>query len=147
MQVNNDPQRRVDSSKKRAADKAKDKLSAKAPSFLEQMTSAETVMRQETLDSLLSSVDQTAQDFMRDPSEEKFKAYQQAIREFTRQAMNRAYKVERVFDDKNRLYTVVREVDEKLARLAEETLSKQTRPMELVARVSEIRGMLLDMFI
>lgn len=147
MQVNNDPNRRVDSSKKKADGKAKDRIGTKAPSFLEQMTATETVMRQETLDSLLSSVDQSAQDFMRDPCEERFKAYQQAVRDFMRQAMNRAYKVERVFDDKNRLYTIVREVDAKLAKLAEDTLNKQGRPMELVARTAEIRGMLLDMFI
>lgn len=147
MQVNNDPQRRVDSSKKRADGKGKERLGPQAASFLEQMTSAETVMRQETLDSLLATVDQSADDFMRDPSEGHFKAYQQAVRDFMRQTMNRAYKVERVFDEKNRLYTIVREVDAKLATLAEDTLNKQGRPMELVARMTEVRGMLLDMFI
>jgi uncharacterized protein YaaR (DUF327 family) len=50
-------------------------------------------------------------------------------------------------DRRNRVYTLVREVDQQLAELTQMVLSGQSKPLDLLAKLEAIRGMLVDLLV
>lgn len=152
MQIGNDPQRGgVDRSKDRRVDK-KDKslagkLAAKSLLFGEQLLGSVTAAAHDDLDSFLSDVDATGKAFIDNPNEDQFQRYKQSVTAFVKKAQGQAYHVSREFDSQNRLHAIVREVDSKVAEIQDQVLGAQKRQLELAARVREIRGFLLDMYI
>jgi uncharacterized protein YaaR (DUF327 family) len=151
MQIGNDPQRNVDRNKDRRIDK-KDKslagkLASKSLAFGEQLLSSVTTAANDSLDAVMSDVDATSKAFIDNPNEDQFQRYRQAVTAFVKKAQGQAYQVSREFDSQNRLHSIVREVDKKVVEIQDQILNAQTRPLELAARVREIRGFLLDMYI
>jgi uncharacterized protein YaaR (DUF327 family) len=151
MQIGNDPQRGVDRSKDRRVDK-KDKslagkLGAKGLLFGEQLMGSVANAANDSLDGSLADVDATGKAFIDNPTEDQFQRYRTAVTAFVRKAQGQAYQVSREFDSQNRLHAIVREVDAKVVAIQDQVLQAQKRPLELAARVREIRGFLLDMYI
>ena len=101
----------------------------------------------DSLDALMKDIDSCANELLQDPNEARLTRYTQSVRQFLRKAQGEAYAVSKNFDKHNRLYTVVREVDTQLANLADQVLLSQGKALEMAARIQEIRGILLDMFI
>ncbi|MBC7542597.1 MAG: YaaR family protein [Candidatus Sericytochromatia bacterium] len=151
MQIGNDPQRGVDRGKDRKVDKkdrsTSGKLAAKSLLFGDQMLASTTAAANESLDAVMSDVDATSKRFIENPTEDQFQRYQQAVVAFVKKAQGQAYQVSREFDHKNRLHSIVREVDKHVAEIQDQVMSAQGRPLELAARVREIRGFLMDMYI
>lgn len=74
--------------------------------------------------------------------------YRTLIKEFMNEIVNRSHKFSREnFLDRrgrHRVYGIIRLVDEKLDELAQELVSEECDKIALLARVDEIRGLLLD---
>jgi uncharacterized protein YaaR (DUF327 family) len=141
----------VDRSKDRRVDK-KDKslagkLGAKGLLFGEQLMGSVANAANDSLDGSLADVDATGKAFIDNPTEDQFQRYRTAVTAFVRKAQGQAYQVSREFDSQNRLHAIVREVDAKVVAIQDQVLQAQKRPLELAARVREIRGFLLDMYI
>jgi uncharacterized protein len=141
----------VDRSKDRRVDK-KDKslagkLGAKGLLFGEQLLGSVANAANDSLDGSLADVDATGKAFIDNPTEDQFQRYRTAVTAFVRKAQGQAYQVSREFDSQNRLHSIVREVDAKVVAIQDQVLQAQKRPLELAARVREIRGFLLDMYI
>jgi len=47
---------------------------------------------------------------------------------------------------RSRLYKIVKAVDEQLLKLADELLEEQSATIDLLARIGEIRGMLINLY-
>ncbi|MGE3724846.1 MAG: YaaR family protein [Candidatus Sericytochromatia bacterium] len=147
MQVENDPTRkRRPSTEKVQSGRLSSQASEKAGGF-QQVFSAGAAQIKESLDSLMTQVDSLGTELLENPSERSLVQYTQAVRNFIRKAQGQSFTVERNFDRHNRLYTLVREVDENLAQLTDQVLNNQWKALEMAARLQEIRGILLDMFI
>jgi uncharacterized protein YaaR (DUF327 family) len=151
MQIGNDPQRNVDRGKERKVDKKTGsgvgKSAAKSLLFGDQMQASTSAAANDSLDTVMADVDATSKSFIDNPTEDQFRRYQTAVMAFVKKAQGQAYQVSREFDQKNRLHSIVREVDKSVAAIQDQVLSAQGRPLELAARVREIRGFLLDMYI
>lgn len=147
MQVENDPSRkRRSGTEKVTSGRLSAQASEKAGGF-QQMFSAGAAQIKESLDTLMGQVDQWGTELLENPTERTLVQYTQAVRNFIRKAQGQSFSVERNFDRHNRLYTLVREVDQNLATLTDQILNKQGKALEMAARLQEIRGILLDMFI
>ncbi len=76
--------------------------------------------------------------------------YRSLIKEFMNEIVNRSHKFSREnFLDRrgrHRVYGIIRLVDEKLDELARELVSDECDKLDILARVDEIRGLLLDIF-
>lgn len=76
--------------------------------------------------------------------------YRMLIKEFMNEIVNRSHKFSREnFLDRrgrHRVYGIIRLVDEKLDELAQELVSEQCDKIDILAKVGEIRGLLLDIF-
>jgi hypothetical protein len=78
------------------------------------------------------------------------KKYRTLIKEFMNEIVNRSHKFSREnFLDRrgrHRVYGIIRLVDEKLDELAKELVSEEKDSISILAKVDEIRGLLLDIF-
>lgn len=78
------------------------------------------------------------------------KKYRTLIKEFMNEIVNRSHKFSREnFLDRrgrHRVYGIIRLVDEKLDELAQELVSEECDKISILAKVDEIRGLLLDIF-
>ena len=76
--------------------------------------------------------------------------YRTLIKEFMNEIVNRSHKFSREnFLDRrgrHRVYGIIRLVDEKLNELAQELVSEECDKIAILAKVDEIRGLLLDIF-
>lgn len=76
--------------------------------------------------------------------------YRTLIKEFMNEIVNRSHKFSREnFLDRrgrHRVYGIIRLVDEKLDELAQELVKEQSDKISILAKVDEIRGLLLDIF-
>ena len=76
--------------------------------------------------------------------------YRALIKDFMNEIVNRSHKFSREnFLDRrgrHRVYGIVRLVDEKLDELAQELMKDEKVEISILAKVGEIRGLLLDIF-
>ena len=76
--------------------------------------------------------------------------YRTLIKEFMNEIVNRSHKFSREnFLDRrgrHRVYGIIRLVDEKLDELAQELVKDERDKISILAKVGEIRGLLLDIF-
>lgn len=76
--------------------------------------------------------------------------YRSLIKEFMNEIVNRSHKFSREnFLDRrgrHRVYGIIRLVDEKLDELAQELVKDEKDTIAILAKVGEIRGLLLDIF-
>ena len=78
------------------------------------------------------------------------KKYRALIKEFMNEIVNRSHKFSREnFLDRrgrHRVYGIIRLVDEKLDERAQELVKEECDKIAILAKVDEIRGLLLDIF-
>lgn len=78
------------------------------------------------------------------------KHYRTLIKEFMNEIVNRTHKFSREnFLDRrgrHRVYGIVRLIDEKLDELAQELVKDEKDQIAILAKVDEIRGLILDIF-
>lgn len=76
--------------------------------------------------------------------------YRTLIKDFMNEIVNRSHKFSREnFLDRrgrHRVYGIIRLVDEKLDELAQELVNEECDKIAILAKVDEIRGLLLDIF-
>ena len=76
------------------------------------------------------------------------KRYRALIKEFMNEIVNRSHKFSRenILDRKgrHRVYGIIRRVDETLDELAQELMKEEKDHLAILAKVGEIRGLLLD---
>jgi uncharacterized protein len=86
----------------------------------------------------------------RTPTYRELKMYQALVRQFIREAVENMYALENRtgWDRRGRqkIYTIVQQIDGKLAELAELVKEGQQNQLEILARLDAIRGMLIDLY-
>jgi uncharacterized protein YaaR (DUF327 family) len=118
---------------------------------------------EETVDMLMDEVRSAGDVLQSRPFSEEILRYKQAVRSFINYVVQNAYTLEHETgipkflkpgfsgqrgseDAKSRKqYTTIQVIDKKLEDLAAMLLAGQTRQMELVSRLEEIRGLLIDL--
>ncbi|NGQ96503.1 YaaR family protein [Brevibacillus sp. SYP-B805] len=107
-------------------------------------------MSQERLTQLLNEIDRQGQILARSRSIRDFYHYKNLVKRF----MEEAVKFGVALDDRkgmnrrgrSRLYKIIKEVDSHLLQLADDLLSDQAPMIDLLARIGEIRGMLINLY-
>ncbi len=105
----------------------------------------------ETLESLLDDVHEAGDALKRDPVFGPLKGYKQAVRRFLKYVLDNGLEAEEIVGIRNprtmqqKKYIVVRVVDEKLEGLAAHVLKSQSDQFEILRRIDEIYGLLVDL--
>lgn len=104
---------------------------------------------EEALSELLDEVHSLGDALRKNQGLEAVAAYKRAVRNFVHYVVERAFGVEEKTSGKSILkrkkFTMVAVIDERLERLAAEILSSQRDQMEILRRIDEINGMLVDL--
>ncbi|MCR5249535.1 MAG: YaaR family protein [Lachnospiraceae bacterium] len=105
---------------------------------------------QEKLASLMGEITATGERIGKKKDIRDMKKYRGLIKEFLNEVVNRSHQFSREnFLDKrgrHRVYGIVRLVDENLDMLAQELMKEEKDNVEILAKIGEIRGLLLDLF-
>jgi uncharacterized protein YaaR (DUF327 family) len=118
--------------------------------FGEMVKGEEQRMSQERLTQLLNDIDKQGQILARSRSIRDFYQYKNLVKRFMEEAVR--YGI--ALDDRrginrrgrSRLYKIIKEVDGQLLQLADDLLSEQAPMIDLLARIGEIRGMLINLY-
>lgn len=101
-------------------------------------------------DQLLSQVDEAGKKLLAQPSMETLRSYRAAVRDFLKEAISGSYRMkgESRWDRRGnrRLFCVVQKVNQALEELTSTVLQKNAQPIEVMAKMDEIRGLLVDLY-
>jgi uncharacterized protein YaaR (DUF327 family) len=104
---------------------------------------------QAALEDLLDEVHESGDRLKENPSVDLVQAYKKAVRDFVHYVVDRSYAVEQKTSGRSILkrnaYFRVSVIDESLEKLAAEILRNQKDNLEILRRVDEINGMLIDL--
>jgi uncharacterized protein YaaR (DUF327 family) len=108
-----------------------------------------TDFSQAALEDLLDEVHETGDRLKENPSVDFVQAYKKAVRDFVHYVVERSFAVEQKTSGRSILkrnaYFRVSVIDESLEKLAAEILRNQRDNLEILRRVDEINGMLVDL--
>jgi uncharacterized protein YaaR (DUF327 family) len=113
------------------------------------LTSAiEDAELQQKLDGMLTDITKQGELIARHMDIRDMKMYRGLIKDFLNEVVNRSHKFSREnFLDRrgrHRVYGIVKLVDENLDKLAEALVADEIDHIEILSRIDEIRGLLLD---
>lgn len=136
----------MDGPKQTAADLA----AAQAPPgaavrFAQQMQATHHKVAQESMVAFLAEIDDQGKRMLKSPIRGEIARYRALVGKFVKEAMAQMTTMEKHHDRRNRVFMLVKEVDKKLAELTEMLLSGQAKQIEILAKLEEIHGMLVDM--
>lgn len=98
---------------------------------------------------LLDSVFEAGDRLKRQTDIASLRSYKEAVRQFISIVVRRGIDVEQQQSgssiDKRKRYALVRVIDEKLERLAAGMVSNQRNQLEILARIDEINGLIVDL--
>ncbi len=110
---------------------------------------ADAPFSQAELEALLDDVHELGEDLKRDPNPQAVVAYKLAVRNFVHYVVERTYRLEEKTSGTNILkrkkFVVLNVIDRKLERLAAEILNSQRNQLEILRKVDEIYGILVDL--
>jgi uncharacterized protein YaaR (DUF327 family) len=111
---------------------------------------AEAGFSEAGLEGLLDEVHQAGDALKENPSVDLVQAYKKAVRDFVHYVVERSFAVEQRSSGRNILkrnaYYRISVIDSSLEKLAAEILRNQRDNLEILRRVDEINGMLVDLF-
>ncbi len=117
--------------------------------FMEMLKQEAKNSNRDQLQKLLKEVDELGGRLGEDLSLQTLKAYRDCIRRFVYLALRGSYEIKDevgidIFGSA-RSYKIVKKVDESLEELTQIMLKRHAAQIDIVARVSEIRGLLIDL--
>lgn len=119
-------------------------------SFSDALQSNEQERTTEQLQRKLQDIYNQGERLSRSMTVRELKMYQQMVKKFLEDTVRRGVglKEQRSFDRRGRIkrYKLLDEIDEKLIEMAEELLQSEQGRLELLSKIGEIRGLLINLF-
>ena len=104
----------------------------------------------EEMEEMLKKIDEQAARLSKTPTYDELKAYRTMIKNFVGAAVSNMYEVHTSAGwdrmGRQRVYTTVRKIDNKLEEMAEKIRLGQSEQLDVIAAHDAIRGMLVDIF-
>ncbi len=108
----------------------------------------EEAQLQETLNNMLESITKQGEQIARHMDIRDMKKYRELVKGFLNEIVTRSHKFSREnFLDRrgrHRVYGIIKQIDDNLDALAKELLKDEANHLEILSRIDEIRGMLID---
>ena len=104
----------------------------------------------ERLNSLMTQITEQGEKITKHMDISDMRRYRELVKDFMNEVVNRSHKFSREnFLDRrgrHRVYGIIKRVDENLDLLAQELVKEEKDHIAILARIGEIRGLLLDIF-
>lgn len=115
--------------------------------FAQQMQSTHHKVGEATLVAFLAEIDEQGKRLVRHPIRGEIERYRALVGKYIKEAMDQMTTLDRKTDRRNRAFTLIKEVDKKLIELTELLVGGQAKQIDILAKLNEIRGMLVDLTI
>lgn len=115
--------------------------------FVEQLAGARERASRDALEQYLAELDEAGAALVRNPTRENLDRYKLVLQQFMHGAVVLTYTAEKksVYNRRVGFETrVVHKIDEALQDLTEQVLQQNRRPMRILQKIGEIRGLLVD---
>lgn len=116
--------------------------------FYDELKIAETEEIRIEFDNLIEEITKQGEKFYKNPTYEELKLYKSMIKEFLKHTTKNMFVVEHHTGGRLRqkIYTVTKVIDKKLSALTELVLNQQSKTINLLSTLDEIRGLLIDLY-
>lgn len=128
--------------------------STKSPeksSFQKKLESVNEENVRERLDTLMDYVDQYGEKLKETMDKEDLQAYKKQVKEFLKIIQKEFARTKQSFSWDNqgnlKTYMIIEKINNQMEKLQEEFIQDQADVLEVVRRIDEIRGLLLDLYI
>lgn len=140
---------KVDATKAVASTSATTKVTEKDDAFkFTLISNIEESELKERLEGLMKDITEQGEKIVKHMDIKDMRKYRQSVKEFMNEIISRSHKFSREnFLDKrgrHRVYGIVKLVDKNLDELAEELIKDEKDHLAILAKIDDIRGLLLD---
>lgn len=123
---------------------------AKQPAFVETLKESDGDRRRQACDEILRQIDLVSEELKKAPTPSGMKRYRRLVASFIKEAMDQTYELnEETHWDRSgnrKSYITVRNINKALEELTGEVMKREKKQIDLVAKLDEIRGLLLDLY-
>lgn len=119
------------------------------PLTFSETANAIALEEEQRIEAIGQELDEQAKRFAKSPTPESLTKYKELISNFVAAAVRKMYRMAQTTGwgtGRHRIYSVVQKIDEALEELTESVLKGQMNQMALLAKLDEIRGMVLDLY-
>jgi len=99
---------------------------------------------QEKLGSMMEQITEQGEKIAKHMDIKDMRKYRELVKGFLNEVVNRSHKFSRDRRGRHRVYGIVKLVDKNLDELAGELVKEEKNHLEIVGRIDDIRGLLLD---
>lgn len=118
--------------------------------FGELLKDSDQQMNQEKLTQLLKEIDKQGERLFRSRNLKDLYLYKSIIKQFIQEAVQFGVKLEerrgKDYRGRSKLYKILHEVDEVLMEMTELLLEKESKNVDLLQKIGDIKGMLLNLY-
>lgn len=126
-------------------------LNVKHSMFIETLKETDGDRRRQACDEILRQIDTLSESLKKATTPSGVKKYRRLVASFIREAMSQTYELnEETHWDRSgnrKSYVTVKNINKALEELTDEVMNREKKQIDLVAKLDEIRGMLLDLFV
>ena len=119
--------------------------------FVHRLQEASAEQARDLLDRFLLDVDAAAEAMIKHPSPETLSTYKKTVGWFLDAALSKSYQVRvrpgKASQGQQKLHVILESVDEQMSALAESIVNGQSKSFNLIEKLDEIRGLLLDLYL
>ena len=119
-------------------------------SFSDALTDSDVQRRRQACDRILKQIEAEAENLKKTPSPEGVKRYRKLVQAFMKETLNQSYELnqENHWDPygNRKTFVTVKKVNQALEEMMDTVVQQEKRQIDLVAKLDEIRGLLLDLY-
>lgn len=119
--------------------------------FAETLKETDQDLRRQACDEILRQIDSVSEELKKAPTPRNIKKYRRLVAAFIKEAMNQTYELnqEAHWDrsGNRKYYLTVKSINQALEELTAEVLKREKKQIDLVAKLDQIRGLLLDLYV
>jgi len=134
--------------KKKAKKKVTEKVNVVHSSFYDELQNQELEEYRLEFDKLVDEIIEQGERFAKNPTLAELKKYKSMIKQFLKHITDNMVRIEHYTGGKFRqkIYTLARIVDDRLKALSDLIMSNQIKNIDLMSKLDEIRGLLIDLY-
>ena len=122
----------------------------KSPAFHDIFRTANQNLTRSELDTLMRSIDEMGKLLSKQMTWKTLQDYKERVRRFLEQVVKNGFsaKEKQGFDrrGRTRLYKIISQIDDLMAELAEQVMSEEKDHLEILAKIGDIRGLLVNLY-
>ena len=113
--------------------------------FASTMAATQNKVAQDTMVAFLAEIDEQGKRLLKHPIRAEVERYRALVGKFIKEATAQMTTLEKRTDRRNRAFTLIKEIDKKLAELTQLLVDGQAKQLDVLAKLQEIHGMLVDL--